>query len=210
MAQSKGNGAGVAEFNSGTLVYKSNLKAIKIDTGIDLSGEDDQTRESVERVLSLVQPLMYQVISEDGTQDIINGQTEADYDGADSNGSFSGGAGHVALDVITLSDGSTVRVDTVDGGEVTEFTVTGVGGANSSEGATLTQAGTTGAGTDFSLTLGGDNVSGGGGVIHAIVDGSQFWGPALQAQIRAVGTDNVNGKDFSGATVVTGASITIA
>lgn len=216
MAQQKGNGAGVAEFASGTLVYKSNLRAIKIDTGIDLSGEDDQTREAVERVLSLTQPLVYQVISEDGTQDVINGQTEANYDGTGSNGSFVGGDGaggtaHVALDVITLSDGTTVRVDAVDlDGDVTEFTITAVGGANSSEGATLTQAGSTGAGTDFSLTLGGDNVSGGGGVIHAVVDGSQVDSASLQAQLRAIGTDNVSGKVFTGATVVDAVTLTVA
>lgn len=214
MAQSKGNGSGVAEFATGTLVAKSNLKAIKVDLGFDISGEDDASGEAVETALQFVQPLMYMGVSDDAASDIINAQTEANYDGTGSNGSFvggdgAGGAAHVALDVITLSDGTTVRVDDVDvDGDVTEFTITAVGGANSSEGATLTQAGTTGAGTDFSLTLGGDNVSGGGGVFHCIVDGSQCDVAALQAQIRAVGT--VAGNNFAGATVALGTSITVA
>jgi len=209
MAQSKGNGSGVAEFATGTLVAKSNLKAIKVDLGFDISGEDDASGEAVETALQFVQPLMYMGVSADATSDVINGQTEAAYDGAGSNGSFVGGTGYAAAEVITLSDGSTVTVDTVDAGVVTEFTISSVGGANSSEGATLTTASSTVAGNDdFTLTLGGDNVAGGGGVFHCIVDGSQCDVAALQAQIRAVGT--VAGNNFAGATVALGTSITVA
>lgn len=59
MAQSKGNGAGVAEFVTGTLVNKANLVAVLVDTGADLQAEDDAYGEAVERTLSIVQPLMY-------------------------------------------------------------------------------------------------------------------------------------------------------
>lgn len=62
MAQSKGNGAGVAEFVTTLgVVAKSNLKLIKVDTGADLRTEDDATREAVERALQFIQPLVYHV-----------------------------------------------------------------------------------------------------------------------------------------------------
>jgi len=59
MAQSKGNGAGVSEFATGTLVSKANLKLIMVDTGANLQTEDDATREAVERALQMIQPLAY-------------------------------------------------------------------------------------------------------------------------------------------------------
>jgi len=59
MAQTKGNGNGVAEFVTGTLVNKANLVAVLVDTGADLQAEDDAYGEAVERTLSIVQPLMY-------------------------------------------------------------------------------------------------------------------------------------------------------
>ena len=61
MAQSKGNGAGVAQFVTGTLVSNHNLQAILVDTGANLQTEDDATREAVERALQFIQPLMYLV-----------------------------------------------------------------------------------------------------------------------------------------------------
>ena len=51
MAQSKGNGAGVGDFVTGSLIEKHNIKAILVDTGGDLRSEDDATREAVERAL---------------------------------------------------------------------------------------------------------------------------------------------------------------
>ena len=63
MAQSKGNGAGVAEFATGTLISRHNLKAVLVDTGADLQSEDDAFGEAVERALSIIQPLMYVVPS---------------------------------------------------------------------------------------------------------------------------------------------------
>jgi hypothetical protein len=218
MAQSKGNGSGVAEFATGTLVAKSNLKAIKVDLGFDISGEDDASGEAVETALQFVQPLMYMGVSADAASDIIGAQTEVDYDGVGSNGTFVGGDGVDAYQVgqvITVTGATEVTVDAVDGvsGLVTEFTVGAAGGANSNEGATLSQVGAVVGGTNqdaagFTITLGGDNVSGGGGVFHCIVDGSQCDVAALQAQIRAVGT--VAGNNFAGATVALGTSITVA
>jgi len=114
MAQSKGNGAGVAEFVTGTLVNKANLVAVLVDTGADLQAEDDAYGEAVERTLSIVQPLMY---------------------------------------VIPTA-------------------------AN--------------------------------GVIHAIVDGSQFDAASVQKQLRAIGTQVANSYDFSGATVTLGTNIVVS
>ena len=76
MAQSKGNGAGVAEFATGSLISKSNIKAILVDTGADLRSEDDASFEAVERALSFIQPLMY-VLPTDNT-----GQIHAVVDGS--------------------------------------------------------------------------------------------------------------------------------
>jgi hypothetical protein len=59
MAQTKGNGNGVAEFVTGTLVNKANLVAVLVDTGADLQAEDDASFEAVERALQFIQPLMY-------------------------------------------------------------------------------------------------------------------------------------------------------
>lgn len=114
MPQSKGNGAGVAQFATGTLISRHNLKFAVIDAGASLTAEDDATREAVERVLQLVQPLAYFLPS---------------------------------------------------------------------------------------------NTS---GQLHVVVDGSQFDAASLRDQLQAVGTDTVNGYDFSGATVTLGTSIVIS
>ena len=85
-------------------------------------------------------------------------QDETDYDGVGSNGVFVGGDGvggtaYVAADTITLSDGSLITVDVVDGdGDVTDFTVTTSGGTTVTAGVTLTQSSTSGTGTAFTLT----------------------------------------------------------
>ena len=114
MAQTKGEGAGVGEFATGTLVSKANLVALKIDAGADLRTEDDATREAVERALQFIQPLAYEI-------------------------------------------------------------------------------------TDDSS-----------GQIHAVVDSSQFDAAAVQAQLRAMGTQVANSYDFSGATVALGTNIVVS
>ena len=48
------------------------------------------------------------------------------------------------------------------------------------------------------------------GQLHVVVDGSQFDAASLEDQLQAVGTDTVNGYDFSGATVTLGTSIVIS
>ena len=63
MAQTKGEGKGVAEFATATLISRHNLLAVLVDTGADLQSEDDPPFEAVERALSIIQPLMYVVPS---------------------------------------------------------------------------------------------------------------------------------------------------
>lgn len=90
----------------------------------------------------------------------IAAQDETDFDGAGSNGSFTGGTGYAAADTITMSDGTVVTVDTVSSGVITEFTVTTAtpnGSGNLKSGQTLTQSSTSGSGTGLTLTLGDNN-----------------------------------------------------
>lgn len=80
----------------------------------------------------------------------IAGQTEADYAA-----SFTAGAGYTALDVITLDDGTKVRVDTAPGGNITEFTIlTSTTVGITGDLATLSQLGAAlpAGGTGFTLT----------------------------------------------------------
>ena len=93
----------------------------------------------------------------------VDAQDETNYDNAPTTeGTFAGGTGHAASDVITLGDGTTVTVDAVAAGVVTQFTVDSSGSDGGTAvsvkvGGTLSQTSTTGAGTGFSLTLDTDN-----------------------------------------------------
>ncbi len=91
---------------------------------------------------------------------LITAQDETSYDGSPATeGSFSGGTGHAVSDVITLSDEwTTVTVDAVSGGVVTQFTVNSTKGRSAVSGTALTQLSTTGGGSGFSLTPGVDNI----------------------------------------------------
>ena len=85
-----------------------------------------------------------------------NGLDETAYGGTPPDGDFVAGANYTALDVITLNDGTTVLVDTVSSGAITEFTVdnstTRVGQVTNA--VTLTQASVSPTGgTGFTLTL---------------------------------------------------------
>ena len=98
---------------------------------------------------------------------LIAGQDETSYDNVSPNGTFVGGDGaggtaYVALDTITLSDGSVITVDNVDAnGDVTEFTVTTSGETVVTAGVTLTQSSTSGTGAAFTLTPESANITGG-------------------------------------------------
>ena len=306
MAQQKGNGGGLQEFVDGVLTSKYAVSAIVVDAGFDLDTEMDASKEAVERLLQLIQPMMYQIEATDGTEILVNAQDETSYTGVGDNGSFTtsadhtatdlvtlsdgtvitvdalsvtdrvtitaqdetaytgagalgtfvGGTGHAASDIITMSDGSTITVDLVNTGVVTEFTVdSSTATAGTVSGVALTQTSTTGGGvvftytpgvdnisgsvteftvasggsatpgvvavaltfassdgtgTAFTLTPGGTNIAGGGGIIYAVVDAGQLDAASLQVQIRAIGTDLENGKDFSSATVALGTSMVVS
>ena len=94
-------------------------------------------------------------------------QDETNYNGTAPNGSFVGGDGaggnaYVALDVLTMSDGSTITIDTIDGnGDAATFTITTSGGATVPEGESVVQVSNAGTGNDttFSITPGTANLS---------------------------------------------------
>lgn len=103
---------------------------------------------------------------------LIAAQDETVYDAVGNNGTFVGGDGlggtsYAPADTITLSDGSVITVNTVDDvdgpglGDVVTFTVTTSGGTNVTAGVTLTQTGTSGTGTGFTLTPESNNISAG-------------------------------------------------
>ena len=89
----------------------------------------------------------------------IAAQDETSYDGAGSNGTFVGGGSYVALDTITMSDGTVITVDVVSVGVITDFTVT-TPGTNNTAGTVLTQSSTSGGGSGFTLTPGTANIAG--------------------------------------------------
>ena len=98
----------------------------------------------------------------DQTDNLIAGQTEADFDNSPTTeGTFAGGSGHNPNDVITLTSGVSVKVHTVSSGAVVTFTIdeSGDAGAPASGdsgsqavGVADTQFSTTGTGTGFSVT----------------------------------------------------------
>jgi hypothetical protein len=98
---------------------------------------------------------------------VIAGHDETNYDNVAPNGTFVGGDGvggtaYVALDTITLSDGTVITVDAVDAnGDVTQFTVTTSGQTAVTPGVALTQSSTSGSGTSFTLTPENANITAG-------------------------------------------------
>jgi len=97
------------------------------------------------------------VINVDSIKTVLS-QGATEYSPGEGTGSFVGGSGHVVSNIITMSDGTTVRVDAVLTGAVTEFTVTGISSSpHAADGDIITQSGTTGIGIGFSMTLGNVN-----------------------------------------------------
>lgn len=105
------------------------------------------------------------VVTAHRLSDTVAAQDETSFDGTGLNGTFVGGDGvggtaYIALDTITLSDGTVVTVDAVDGdGDVTQFTVTTASTTSFwyPEVTSLTQSSTSGTGTGFVLNLGANN-----------------------------------------------------
>ncbi len=92
------------------------------------------------------------------TQVLRSGQTNTSYNNSPtSEGTFAGGTGYTAGNVLTLSNGATVTVSTVSSGVVTGFTVTSSTTTPVTVGVTLTSTGGTGSG--FTITPDTDNVA---------------------------------------------------
>jgi hypothetical protein len=91
---------------------------------------------------------------------LITAQTHTSYDNSPTTeGTFSGGSGHAVSDVITLDDGwTTVTVDAVSTGAVTQFTVASVFGRSAIKDRVMYQRSSTGSGVDFTLTPDTDNI----------------------------------------------------
>lgn len=84
----------------------------------------------------------------------INGQTQANFNGVGSNGSFNGGSGYVNGELIYLTNDAVITVGAVSGGVVTAFTVsTSVSSGFTTNGNTVSQFGSSGTGTGFEITL---------------------------------------------------------
>jgi len=98
---------------------------------------------------------------------IANAQTHVAYDNAASNGTFTGGTGHVNNDVITLDNNATVRVDANSSGVVTQFTITNPGIRIYRDGTaqtTIQQFSTTGLGENFKLVARENNYDANDGI----------------------------------------------
>ena len=100
----------------------------------------------------------------DATTGMTSEQTETNYDGTATNGTFTGGTGYANGDIITLTNFAIVTVDLVAGGVVTEFTVTLGANATATAYSQFTVAPT--GGTGFTLTPAASNLS----TIHGDVD----------------------------------------
>lgn len=137
---------------------------------------------------------------------LITAQDETSYDNSPtSEGTFAGGTGHAASDVITLDDDwTTVTVDAVSGGVVTQFTVNSTRGRSAVSGTAMTQSSTTGSGTGFSLTPDTDNILGAGTITFVNVGFIGFGDTILSSNDSLTGGRWIN----SGQVTANGAVLT--
>lgn len=155
--------------NSGTEceLLDSNTNLFLVDT-LDGHSETDLTEFIVSDDLSILTLTNVNFIAL-GTNNpgrfemvtpLVTAQDETSYDNSPTTeGTFAGGTGHAVSDVITLDDEwTTVTVDAVSGGVVTQFTVDSTKGRSAVSGTAMTQSSTTGSGTGFSLTPDIDNI----------------------------------------------------
>lgn len=150
---------------------------------------------------------------------LVDAQDETSYDNSPTTeGTFAGGTGHAAADILLMSDDSQVTVDAVSGGVVTQFTVqsnvaptastTGIIGRNATAGTAITQVSSDGSGVDFSLTPDTDNIRTG---LVANMTGCAFIGfgktkllsAATMSNCRWIGADQVtaNEADLTGSLI---------
>jgi hypothetical protein len=137
---------------------------------------------------------------------LITAQDETNYIA-----SFTAGSGHAAADVITLDDDwTTVTVDAVSGGAVTQFTVNSTKGRSATSGTAMAQSSTTGSGTGFDLTPAAGNILGAGTITFVNVGFIDFGDTILSSNDsltggRWIGCDQVttngatlNNSSFTG------------
>lgn len=126
----------------------------------------------------------------------IAAQNETNFDGAGNNGTFVGGDGvgstaYVVNDTIRLNDGSLITVDAIAGnGNVTQFTITSSSTARFTSPGTLTQIGSSGSGSGFTLTTGTNNETTVGVVTQFTVTSpgaTPFFFPAILFQSTTTG-----------------------
>lgn len=104
--------------------------------------------------------VVYMALYDGDKLDMVAAQDETDFDGSGNNGTFTGGSSYAASDTITLSDGTTITVDAVSSGAVTQFTVSSVGTGATGPDAVMYQTATSGSGSGFTVTLDENNLSG--------------------------------------------------
>jgi hypothetical protein len=93
-------------------------------------------------------------------QILTDAQDETSYDNSPATeGTFSGGTGHAAADVITLACSCTVTVDNETGGVVDQFTVSSTNCTGVTDNVAEAQTSTTGSGVSFTLTPDEDNLT---------------------------------------------------
>lgn len=90
--------------------------------------------------------------------ELIDAQDETNYDGIGDNGTFDGGSGYAALDSIFVACGTTVTVDTVSSGVITEFSISSPKTVNTFRPLIRSQSSTTGSGVGFTITPQENNV----------------------------------------------------
>jgi hypothetical protein len=141
---------------------------------------------------------------------LITAQDETLYDNIPTTeGTFAGGTGHAVSDVITLDDDwTTVTVDAVSGGVVTQFTVNSTIGRSATSGTAMTQSSTTGTGTGFSLTPDTDNILAAGTLAFTNVGFIDFGNTILESGAtmsgcRWIGADQItaNSSDLRGSSI---------
>ena len=149
-----------------TLAAPSDLTDAQDETNYDNVGGDGQYTAglgyAVGDVITLSESSTVTVagggIIDAGQRVLIAAQTSAaDYDNVPQNGTFTAGGSYAINDVITLSDGTTITVDTLSGSAVATFTVTTSSTASTASLTQRVQLSTTGAGVGFSLTPGTAN-----------------------------------------------------
>ena len=120
-------------------------------------------------------------------------QSEANYDGVSTNGTWAQGSNYAVNDVITVTGGGRITVNTIDtGGEVLTFSVNSVfdsGGHTDAENLTQTGVVPTG-GTGFSLTLGTANFAD---------DSENASGMVMSIALKPFSITSVSGDDTIGA-----------